>query len=528
MRLLNLFAGVLGVLVCMSVPAYGSDMCSTPVKTTEGPVRGMSAPGHDSCAWKGIPYAAPPVGELRFREPKEPAEHESIMDAVEYGPSCIQNESFTGGGKSRSFSEDCLTLNVWRPAKEGLFPVLFWIHGGGFTQGAGTYEMYNGAHLAEDQDVVVVTINYRLDVFGFLTHLELASEHPEASTGNYGMLDMVQALHWVRDNIDVFGGDPYDVTIMGESAGGVAVCALLASPEADGLFDSAVIESGACDMAAAMEPGLEDAGNVIKAMGCDGPDPMSCLRDKPAKEFLEKDYKFSSVPHIDGYFLKDTPIGSIRKGEYSRVPVIVGNNRNEWDMALLLMGGGLLPRPLVEKSVRDALGESKAEHLLSLYPLSDYFTGYELTAGLFTDGFASRAFQAAEALSQRTPVYLYRFDWDEQNMGRALGAFHGLEIPLVFGNFEFEKSPMRILFDKRAAKKARPLSSEMRAYWANLARSGDPNSSGLPEWPAYNPDTRERVLLDRPVDIAPIDGVVLERYQMLSSIGMETLSKLRP
>lgn len=528
MRLWKLFTGFLVSAFLVSSPGLGSDFCSAPVGTSEGPVSGISSPGHASCAWKGIPYAAPPVGEKRFRAPEEPAKRDNVFMAHEFGPSCMQDESFTAGGKSLSFSEDCLTLNVWRPDKDGTFPVMFWIHGGGFTQGAGTYEMYNGGRLSEEQEVVVVTINYRLDVFGFLAHRGLMAEHPRGGTGNYGMLDMVRALDWVRENIDAFGGDPYDVTIMGESAGGVAVCSLIASPLADGLFDSAVIESGACDMVQDLDKGLKDAENVIKSLACEGPDPVACLRDKPAEEFITKDFDFSSTPHIDGHFLNDTPLGSINKGEYNKVPVIVGTNRNEWDMALLLMGGGLIPRPVLVKSLRDAMGKSKADELLSLYPRSEYFTGYDLAAGIFTDGFASRGFQAAEALSKRTPVYMYRFDWDEQNMGRALGAFHGLEIPLVFGNFEFDKSPMRILFDKKAARKARPLSDKMMSYWANLAGNGDPNGPGLPEWPAYTTKDRKRIHLDNPVSVKPITGMVLKRYKMLASIGMETLNKLRP
>jgi len=517
-------AAVTVLFLLLSCPAYSTGLrCEEPVATTEGSVKGLEAQHYEACAWKGIPYAAPPVGELRWRAPQPPKSRAAPYEAFRFGPSCMQNESFTGGGKSEAFSEDCLTLNIWRPKKSGRFPVMFWIHGGGFSQGAGTYEMYNGAHLASSRDVVVVTINYRLYLFGFLALPELEAEDENKSAGNYGMLDTVRALEWVRDNIENFGGDPGNVTIFGESAGGVAVCNLVASPLGKGLFHRAVMESGACDLVIPLEKGFEQGNAVAEAMGCNGPAVLECLRSKSGQELLDAGIKgFSSSTKIDGHLLRDAPVKVIESGDYNRVPVMVGSNRNEWDMGLLLMGAGLMPRPVVAGMIKDALGKERGKELLRLYPCSEYPTGFRLASAVFTDGFGSRAFQAAEALSARTPVYMYRFDWDEQRYGRLLGAFHGLDIPLVFGNLSFDKSPLRLVFGKKAAERAEPLSETMMDYWADFAKTGDPND-GVPEWPAYDTETRARLHLDSDIHAEAIEGDVLSRYQHFASLAMEEL-----
>ena len=216
--------GILVIALAMAAAslARAEELCREPVATRQGPVTGLAEKGLAACAYKGIPYAAPPVGELRWKAPQPAAKRAATLEAKAFGPSCLQQENFGSGGKSKAFSEDCLTLNIYRPARSGNFPVMFWIHGGGYTIGAGSYEMYDGSRLAAEREVVVVTINYRLGEFGFLSLPELTAEDPHSSSGNDGLLDTIAALDWVRDNIAGFGGDPKNVTIFGESAGGVS------------------------------------------------------------------------------------------------------------------------------------------------------------------------------------------------------------------------------------------------------------------------------------------------------------------
>jgi para-nitrobenzyl esterase len=522
----------IGILVSALVMAAASlawaeDLCREPVATQQGPVSGLAEKGLAACAYKGIPYAAPPVGELRWKPPQPPAKRTATLEAKNFGPSCMQNENFGSGGKSKAFSEDCLTLNIYRPARSGTFPVMFWIHGGGYTIGAGSYEMYDGARLAAERNVVVVTINYRLGEFGFLSLPELAAEDPHQSSGNYGLLDTIAALEWVRDNIAGFGGDPKNVTIFGESAGGVSVCSLLASAPAAGLFEKGIIESGGCDLARSQEKGYGDGRKFAEAMGCKGDKPLACLRAKPAKDLLKiKAAEVVATAHVDGYVLKDQPIAVIQSGQYNRVPVMVGTNKDEGNMFLALVPGAVVAgRGAITKSVKKTLGP-RADEVLKLYSFADYRKPFFLMAAVFADGFGSRGFAAAEALSKETPVYLYRFDWDEERLHQTLGAFHGLEIPFVFGNLNLhlKSSPLKLALTRRAKKAGAPLSEQMMSYWTNFAKTGDPNGAGLPAWPAYTTQKRERIHLDRSISAAALTEQELQRYQYFASLSIEELS----
>lgn len=521
--------------ICLSALAFSlacaaaagpEDLCAVPVATQQGLVSGAAEPGLAACSYLGIPYAAPPRGELRWHAPLPAAARSGLYEAKSFGPSCLQDESFTGGGKSRSFSEDCLTLNIWRPAKAGVFPVMVWIHGGGYTQGAGSYEMYHGARLAAGREVVVVTLNYRLGVFGFLALPELAHEDPHGSFGNYGLADQIAALQWVRANISGFGGDPENLTIFGESAGGVSVCNLLASPPARGLFHRAVIESGACDMAQSREKGFEQGLRLARSLGCSEEHALACLRAKRAEELIRlKDIGFNAAAHVDGYLLPDLPLQVIKSGEFNRVPVLVGSNKDEGNLMLILMPGApVATRSLVTRTLRQALGP-RADEILALYSFADYPRPISLVGAVFADGFGSRAFAAAEALAPHTAVYVYRFDWDDERWGKRLGAFHGLEIPLVFGNLKLHagSSPLRLVLTKKAAAKAEPLSEQMMSYWTNFAKTGDPNGSDLPLWPQYDPGQKLRLHLDTPVAVRPIAGETLERLQYFAGLSLEEL-----
>ena len=252
--------------------------------------------------------------------------------------------SYLTVGQKPNRQEDCLYLNVWRPKKSGTFPVMFWIHGGGLTSGAGSDPMYWGDRLAAKKDVVLVTFNYRLGALGFLSHRELSAEDPRGSSGNYGMLDQVLALKWVRQNIASFSGDPQNVTIFGESAGGWSVCMLMASPLAAGLFQRAILESGGCDMTATMEEGFANGDEYAGRLGCGGGDVISCMRGKTADQVVAamtsrkeatgdfmtlKSWGHVWAPHVDGWFLKESPLISLQSGNYNQVKFMVGSNRDE-------------------------------------------------------------------------------------------------------------------------------------------------------------------------------------------------------
>jgi len=503
--------------------AIGGEICEEPVRTSEGLVEGHSEPELDACAWKGIPYAAPPVDDLRWKAPQPPLKHHDTLDAFEFGPGCMQNESFFSGGKSPGgVSEDCLTLNIWSPMKSGRFPVMYWIHGGALTRGASNYEMYDGAHLAAEQDVVLVSVNYRLNIFGFFAHPDAASEDPHRSTGNYGIHDQIAGLEWVRDNIAGFGGDPGNVTIFGESAGGMSVCDLLASPPAKGLFHRAIIQSGGCDLTADLEDTYEKAETFAENAGCDGEDALDCLRQIPAEKLMEiKGGRFGSAHHGD-HVIPDVPIESIRKGDYNRVPVMVGNTRDETNLFLIPAGILSVPGFMIKSAMKNFLGD-EYEMVMNMYPRSEFGRPAKRLLALATEAFCSRGFQAAEEISVRDPAYYYSHDWDDYFGGSVMGAPHGVEIPFVFGNVLLERDSYKLIFgSEKVEARARPLSDSMMGYWANFARTGDPNGPDLPEWPAYNADTRLRIHFDTEITVNPIPDDQQERYQYWANKKIST------
>lgn len=508
------------------VNAPAQDLCGEQVMTGEGPVIGKSAQGADSCAYLGVPYAAPPVGELRFKAPQPAAKHDKAFEAFEFGPSCIQKENFGGGGKSKSFSEDCLQLNIWRPKKPGTYPVMFWIYGGGFVQGSSYYPMYNGANVAAMKDVVIVSINYRIGLLGYLALEKLAKEDPNGSAGNYGMLDQIHALRWVKENIAAFGGDPNNITIFGHSAGGVSVCNLLASPPAAGLFHKAIIQSGACDMAIALDKGYKQGLELVDSMGCGGENMIDCLRKKPAAEFKEARI-ITAWPHIDGYALKAMPIESIKNGEYNKVPVMVGSTLKETDITAFLMPIlKCASRKSVVKRMRNTMGPL-ADEALKMYSFDDFRRPIYLALQLGDDGFGARAFSTADRISRSMDVYMYRYDWDDFHWGDRIGAFHGVELPLVFGNYNNLPGGLGIglLYNnEKVWESAKPISETSMSYWTNFAKTGNPNGGGLPEWPKYSTDTKQRLIFDNKISVAPINEKDLKRYEFLSSHTVEELT----
>ncbi len=508
------------ILVSSKILAQGKD-CSAPVQTVEGPVQGLAAEKSAACVWKGIPYAAPPIGDLRFRPTRQALPRSGTLDAAQVGMSCMQKETITSGGKSRGFSEDCLTLNIWSPKTQDSLrlPVMVWFHGGGFQQGSGGYDIYNGARLAGEKNVVVVTINYRLGTLGFLSLPELRSEDPNGTTGNYGVLDQIQALKWVRANIKNFGGDPGNVTVFGQSAGGMSVCTLLVSPLADGLFQKAIPMSAPCEMFFSLEQGYEQGKAVTEAAGCAGPDLLKCLREKPVAQIMVKTKNkllalgVSCAPHVDGYVLPDWPMKLIKAGKYSKAPIMLGNTKEELRLYTMMFSGiGLVPAHTVSALLRK-LAPDHADEILAMYSYKDYRRPMDLFINVGNDMvFSGSAWQIAEAMSGKNPVYLYRVDWHDTNFPHKMGSFHGLDIPLVFGTLGANTFMVKAMANKRVLKQATPLSDQMMSYYTNFAKTGNPNGPGLADWPAYDPQKKSRIIFDNPIHLAPITDQELKRF----------------
>jgi len=491
------------LLISLRSPAQ--DLCSEPVKTEFGLVQGMSAPDADACEWLGVPYAAPPAGELRWKAPQPHPGWSGTRNAVALGDKCSQKAMvgiFNASGL-KGMSEDCLFLNIYRPYKEGKFPVMVWIHGGGYLFGSSNG--YPGERLAEFGDVVVVTINYRLGVFGFLADRSLRDEDPNQSTGNYGILDMIAALKWVKNNIRNFEGDPENITIFGESAGSWAVCTLLATPLASGLFERAIMESQGCNASEDLKKGYEKGEKIAAHLGC-VPDNLACLRKVSTLKLLNKGTPnflkegFGLVAHHDGYVLSDSPLKMIRKGDYNRVPLIAGSNRDEFDAALFLFGEINRTQPgqynyMLQRSLD--LSDEELSRAIQLYPLSAYQNQPKKSFGNIASDLSiiCPTYLGLAAVAGHQPeAYYYRFDYDRIRFIKKLGALHSMEIPFVFN--EVDSGAYRTLFYKHDLGDRRQLSKVMMGYWTNFAKSGDPNGPGLPEWPKFELKDQKLQVLD--------------------------------
>lgn len=422
-------------------------------------------------SYKGIPYAAPPVGPLRWRPPQPAEPWSGPRDAGAVGAICLQPPSNGDPGVGPlPMSEDCLTLNVWAPAEQaGPSPVMVWIHGGGYGNGSGTAALYDGTNLAR-RGVVVVTINYRLGRLGFFEHPALAAERAaDAPAGNYGVMDMIAALEWVRDNIGAFGGDPDQVTIFGESAGGLAVTQLMVAPRARDLFARAVVQSG---LGRQRGEGLAEAGSrgATWATGAGVAPTADALRAIPAERLLAPAPSFYGGDLIltDGVVVDRDVEAAFAAGEAAPVPLIIGTNSAEfWWMK----PSDLSPYGALDDAMT---GEERAA-FLAAYGGQD---GYD--AAVLTDlVFAEPARRLARLHARNGhPTYLYRFDVvAASNPEPSGGATHASERPYVFDTLHTVGRPMGER-DQRAAE-------AMADYWTTFARAGDPNDAGRPLWPAF-------------------------------------------
>jgi len=512
---------VLAVVLAGAVSSTArADFCAEQVKTGQGIFTGMVDQQYSACVYKGIPFAKPPVGDLRLKRPEPPLPHEGVFEAVKFGPACLQEQSILNGGKAESYGEDCLYLNVWRPEKEGRFPVMVWLYGGAFAGGAGSFDIYDGAHLASRQDVVVVTINYRLAAYGFFALPELKDEDPKKSTGNYGIQDQARALEWVRDNIGAFRGDPANVTVFGQSAGAMSVCALLVSPESQGLFHRAMLMSGPCRLMTTEEDGYAKSRALLKKMGCEGNDVLSCLRSKPAEAFKEK-YGNDMIqggtpwaPTVDGSFLPAMPMEMIQQGDYHKVPVLIGTTRDELRMYTMLIPGlGAWSRGTVTALMKFLTGDN-SKAIMEMYSYKDFRRPIDLAISFGNQMvFDTPGFMMAEAMAKNNPVYMYRFDWDRTRFPHKMGAFHAVDVPFVFGAFNADVDLAKMLASKKTYEKYSYLGYIMMDYVTNFAKTGNPNGQDHPVWPAYAPEDRERLYFNVEITHQPLSEMEVTRYR---------------
>ena len=489
---------VLLVVAVLALPCVAAAAIADPVRVEQGLLAGASGSSADVRAYRGVPFAAPPVGDLRWKAPQPPASWQGVRQATEFSNACWQTQYPAAAAIYQSklppLSEDCLYLNVWTSAKSAKdrLPVMVWIHGGGFTRGSGVTRSYDGEVLAR-KGAVIVTINYRLGIFGFFAHPALSAESGHHASGNYALLDQIAALQWVQKNIAAFGGDPSRVTIFGESAGSWAVNALMASPLAKGLFHRAIGESGGSfssmkTLADAEKDGAKLAESVASTPAAaakeeTGQKPASAdilktLRTRPAEELLKASDAETVRPMVDGWVLPQDIATIFAQGKQNDVPLIVGYNADE--------GTTLAPQGVNLKAMMFIAGiyqryGAQADQMLKIYPgtsdeqaVASYYSAYR--DQVF--GWEMRTWARQATKSGHQPAYLYYFSRRPPGPQSAkLRAFHAAEIAYVFGTFVWP-------FPWEDADKK--LSDAITSYWVNFAATGNPNGGNLTKWPAYS------------------------------------------
>ncbi|MGB5810816.1 MAG: carboxylesterase family protein, partial [Polyangiales bacterium] len=496
-------------------------------------------------SYRGIPYAAPPIGALRWAPPSTPTPWTDTVDATVQGNVCVQ--AAFGGLPIPGFSpsEDCLFLNVDTPAEGSGLPVMVWIHGGAFTLGEGLQADGGtaGDRIARETGTVVVSMNYRLGQFGFLAHSALSGESPTNASGNYGLLDQTAALEWVQQNIAEFGGDPDNVTIFGESAGAFSVCSHLVSPRSAGLFDKAILQSGSCERPFPGAEAAEAQGDAFAdALGCGGETDadgvLDCMRAADADAVLAAlpptpNFGFTTTtdgttnwgPVIDGLFMTEQPATSFESGNFTQVPTLIGFTRGEARLFVWLAEIADDPLAVTEENYEALIAfliggnATLAAQAVAEYPLDDFSEPAEALAAVATDTiFRCPAKQEATNISAFVPdTYLFQFEYPNARFqlepflflleaelpAYGLDAFHGADISYVFGYDPLLE--VDLMTFEATLRTWSPGSIDERlwldtiGYFTRFAATGDPNGSGAVEWLPYDPDTDEYLILDAPI-----------------------------
>jgi len=532
MRFFKEFTAV-GAICAVAIVSYTARAeskigISGPVSTVSGQVSGTTSSDGKIEIFRGIRYAAPPVGDLRWKAPQPVKPWKSVQNANNYGASCMQQLQRSRLPWSKEFmaqnedSEDCLTLNVWTPASSPAkkLPVFVWIHGGGFTEGSGEIPVYEGTELART-GMVVVTINYRLGIFGFLAHPELTAESPHHSSGNYGLLDQVAALQWVKSNIQAFGGDPENVTICGQSAGAASVHALVASPLAKGLFQRGIAQSGSGVIGFPQASLADGEKTGVTFAAARGAHSLKELRALSAEALMAAQSQGSSPmsrfpPVVDGWFYPEDPSQILAEGKQNDVPFITGLMANDSRS----LSGPPLSAEAFQKRVTELYGPM-AEDFLKLYPAGSEpeANQSQLESARERGKVSMYLWALRRAKTAKTPVYTYFFTQALPDPAHPeFGAFHTGEVPYVFRNLAIFDRPFKPVDHK--------VSDVISTYWKHFAQTGNPNSADLPQWSAASAENESTMEIGEHTGQIPLASP--EKVRFWTSYFNSPISKKAP
>ena len=527
-----------GLLAPLAGPLLAQVAAGPVVDTVNGKVRGLT--DHGTLVFRGLSYGAPTGGANRFMPPQPVVKWTGVRDALLFGASSPQSDA-TGGDRNVvmraalpqdppgvSETEDCLVVNVWTPAVTGKRPVMVWLHGGGFSSGSASHPLYDGGNLSRRGDIVFVGVNHRLNVFGF-THLAAGGGAPFASSGNAGMLDIVQALQWVRAIIAAFGGDPDNVTIFGESGGGAKVSTLLAMPQAKGLFHRAIIESGPGLRAGSAQDAARAADILAAELGLKA-NQIRELQAVPTDKLLAAYFSIqpklraagvggSFAPIIDGASLLRHPFDPDAPAVSDEVPLLIGSNRTEATFPPFMSPADQdrhMDEAGLRQRVKAAFPKADSDALITAYRQANPTASpFDLLLYISTDrvmGANTIVLAERKVARGRAPVFVYRFDWETQAMGGRMRAMHVMEVPFVMDNTIRSAGLVGTPSDAEA------LAATISTAWTTFARTGAPAAAGLPKWPAYSPANRKVMVFNTQSFLGDDPGGA-ERRALLTALG---------